>query len=140
MELLHEARDNAGYLPACWPVHALACVVEAILAGKKSDPKTKDASADMPMVSDQTLTQKFGLTLLPNVVERTPAFIDDIVDGGLAAASGLQRDDLIVLINDAVITSVTDVQQHLATYRAGQKVSITVNRKQELKTVELRIP
>lgn len=122
------------------PLTTLRPVVEAILAGRKSDTTTKDASADVPMISDQTMTQKFGLTLLPNVVERTPAFIDDIVDGGLAASSGLRRDDLIVLINDAVITSVTDVQQQLATYRTGQRVSITVNRKQELKIVELRIP
>jgi serine protease Do len=86
------------------------------------------------------MTRKFGLTLLPNVVERTPAFIDDIVDGGLAASSGLKADDLIVLINDAVITSVMDVQQQLATFRTGQTISITVNRQQELKTVEMRMP
>jgi serine protease Do len=137
-----EIRHNSSrtWVNYAVPLTTLRPVVEAILAGKKSDTKTKDASADVPMISDQTMTQRFGLTLVPNVVERTPAFIDDIVDGGMAASSGLQRDDLIVLINDAVITSVTDVQQQLATYRTGQRVSITVNRKQELKTVELRIP
>lgn len=122
------------------PLTTLRPVVEAILAGKKADSKPKDADADIPMLSDRILTEKFGFTLLPNVVERTPAFVDAIVDRGVAARSGLQRDDLIVLINDSVITSVNDVQQQLAAYRTGQRVSITVNRRQELKTLELRIP
>ncbi len=122
------------------PLTTLRPIVDAVLAGRKSDTKPKDADANVPMLSDRTLTEKFGFTLLPNVVDRTPAFVDAVVDGSPSAKSGLERDDLIVLINDAVITSVTDVQQQLATYRTGQRVTITVNRKQELKTVELRIP
>ena len=78
--------------------------------------------------------------MLPNVVERTPAFVDSIVADSLAAKSGLQRSDLIVLVNDAVITSVTDFQQQLATIRSGQRVSLTVNRDQQLVEIELRIP
>ena len=48
--------------------------------------------------------------------------------------------DVIVLVNDTVITSVTDFQQQLAAFRPGQRVSLTINRDQELKLMELRIP
>ena len=92
------------------------------------------------MLSDQQLTSRFGLTMLPSVVERTPAFVDDVAPGSIAQKAGLQRSDLIVLVNDTVITSVTDFQQQLATFRTGQRVSLTVNRDQELKLIELRIP
>ena len=92
------------------------------------------------MLSDQQLTSRFGLTMLPSVVERTPAFVDDVVRGSVAQKAGLQRSDLIVLVNDTVITSVTDFQQQLAAFRPGQRVSLTINRDQELKLMELRIP
>jgi S1-C subfamily serine protease len=45
-----------------------------------------------------------------------------------------------VLVEDAVITSITDFQQQLANFRTGQRLSLTINRDEELKTVELRIP
>lgn len=122
------------------PLTTLAPVVEAIRSGKKVEVKSKDAASDVPMVSDQALTSRFGITMLPNVVERTPAFIDDVVDDSLAHKAGLRRSDLIVLVNDSVITSVTDFQQQMATFRAGQKVSLTVNREQELKLLEFQIP
>lgn len=122
------------------PLTTLAPVVEALRSGKRIDSRPKDASADVAMISDRDLTAKFGLTMLPNVVERTPAFVDDIKPGSLAHTAGLQRSDLIVLVDDAVITSVTEFQQVLATFRTGQRISLTVNREQELKAIELRIP
>lgn len=122
------------------PLTTLKPVVEALMSGRKVDQKPKDATADVAMISDNELTVKYGLTMVPNVVERTPAFIDDVAKSSPAGKSGLQRGDLIVLVEDAVITSVNDFQQQLASFRAGQRVSLTINRDEELKTVELRIP
>ena len=42
--------------------------------------------------------------------------------------------------DQGVITSVTDFQQQLAIFRPGQRVTLTINRDQELKLIELRIP
>ena len=122
------------------PLTTLKPVIETLLAGKKLESPAKDASAAVAMISDQELTSKFGLTMLPNVVERTPAWIDSVVKDSIAAKSGLRRGDLIVLVDDAVITSVTDFQQQLATFRSGDRVSLTINREQQLLPVELQIP
>ena len=122
------------------PLTTLSPVVESLRSGKLVPSESKQASADVVMLSDQQLTSRFGLTMLPSVVERTPAFVDDVAPGSIAQKAGLQRSDLIVLVNDTVITSVTDFQQQLATFRTGQRVSLTVNRDQELKLIELRIP
>lgn len=121
------------------PLSTLKPVVEALLAGKRVD-KPKDPAADSARISDQELTSRFGLTMLPNVIERTPAWIDDITDGSIAASAGLQRGDLIVLLDDSIITSVTDLQKQLANFRSGQRVSMTVNRNQELIAIEVKIP
>ena len=122
------------------PLTTLKPVIESLLAGKKVDSRPKDADASLAMISDQELTAKFGVTMLPNVVERTPAWIDAVTKDSIAAKAGLQRGDLIVLVNDAVITSVTDFQQQLATFRSGERVALTINRDQQLLPVDLRIP
>ena len=122
------------------PLTMLRPVVEALMAGRKIDQRPKDATSDVPMISDKDLTAKYGLTMVPNVVERTPAFVDDVATDSLSGKSGLQRGDLIVLVEDAVITSITDFQQQLAAFRTGQRVSLTINRDDELKAIELRIP
>ena len=122
------------------PLTTLHPVVESLRAGKRVDSRPKDAATDVATFSDQELTSRFGLTMLPNVVERTPAWIDAVSDDSIAATAGLRRGDLIVLIEDSVITSVTDFQQHLAAHRSGQRVSLTVNRQQELLAIELKIP
>ena len=122
------------------PLTTLKPVIETLLSGKKVDSRPKDADANAPMLSDQQLTARFGLTMLPNVVERTPAWIDTVAKDSIAAKCGLQRGDLIVLVNDAVITSVTDFQQQLAAFRSGEKVALTINREQQLLPVDLQIP
>ncbi len=122
------------------PLTTLKPVIETLLSGKKMETPSKDASASVAMISDQELTSRFGLTMLPNVIERTPAWIDSVVKDSIAEKSGLQRGDLIVLVDDAIITSVTDFQQQLATFSTGDRVSLTINREQQLLPVELRIP
>lgn len=122
------------------PLTTLKPVIEALLAGKKIDSRPRDAGANVAMISDQELTARFGLTMLPNVVERTPAWIDAVTRDTIAAKAGLQRGDLIVLVNDAVITSVTDLQQELAGFRSGDRVSLTISRDQQLLPVDLQIP
>ena len=122
------------------PLTTLKPIIETLLAGKKVDSRPKDADANLAMISDQELTTKFGVTMLPNVVERTPAWIDAVTRDSIAAKAGLQRGDLIVLVNDAVITSVTDFQQQLATFRSGERVSLTINRDQQLLPVDFKFP
>jgi serine protease Do len=121
------------------PLTTLAPIAESLRSGRKTEVRPKDA-AEMVTISDQELTSRFGLTLLPNVIERTPAFVDRVVLKSVADTAGFRRGDLIVLANDFVITSVTDFQQQLATYRTGTVVVITVNRDQQLLPLEIRVP
>ena len=122
------------------PLTTLKPVIETLLSGKKLDSRPKYSEAGAPMISDQELTARFGLTMLPNVVERTPAWIDAVAKDSIAAKAGLQRSDLIVLVNDAIITSVTDFQQQLAVFGSGERVSLTINREEQLLPLELLIP
>src|SRR5262249_48497731 len=47
-----------------------------------------------------------GIVLVPNVVDRTPPFIEDILPGSPAAKAGLRPDDLIVYVDGEQVISV----------------------------------
>lgn len=120
------------------PLTAVRTVVENLLAGRKVEEANPQES-DMAMMSDQELTTRFGIILLPNVVERTPAYVDGVKPGSVAAAAGLKRGDLIVLVDDTVITSVSDFLKLLPSKRAGTRIVLTVNRNQQLQSVTITI-
>ena len=122
------------------PLTTLKPVIETLMSSKKLDARPKDSETNIPVISDQELTARFGLTMLPNVIERTPAWIDAVAKDSIAAKADLQRGDLIVMVGDTVITSVTDFQQQLAGYRSGDRVALTINREQQLLAIDLQIP
>lgn len=118
------------------PMTALKPVVTAMLEGRQTVTAARSTES-AAMLTDQEITTRYGLTLLPGVVERTPAYVDAVVPESPAARAGFRRGDLILLIGDAVITSVTDVQQRMAEFRPGQKMTFTVDRDQQLQPLEL---
>ena len=132
-------RESDTWVNYAVPFTTLLPVVDALKSGNSLAPAATTTES-IPQLSDRQLTSRFGMTLLPNVVERTPAWIDAISGNSPAEQAGLRRGDLIVLLDDSIVTSVTDVQQQLATRRSGQRVSLTVSRQQQLIAVELRIP
>lgn len=132
-------QDSQTWVNYAVPLTTLAPIADGIRSGRPPEPAAA-STAPPPQLSDRQLTARFGITLLPNVVERTPAWIDAVASNSPAAQAGLRRGDLIVLLDDDVIASVTDVQQQLAARRPGQRVSITISRQQQLLSVELRIP
>ncbi|MEZ6043691.1 MAG: S1C family serine protease [Planctomycetaceae bacterium] len=121
------------------PLTTLKSAIESLIAGKRIETESAEESTRQ-MISDRELTRRFGLTLLPPVLERTPAYVDSVVSNSVTSKAGMQRGDLIVLLNDSVITSVTDFRQRLAELRSGQPINITVSRNQQLHTIEFRNP
>jgi serine protease Do len=118
------------------PLTTLRPVIEALLQGRR--PAASSGRGDaVAMLSDRELTARFGLTLLPAVIERTPAWVDGVAANSAAARAGLRRGDLILLVGDAVITSVTDVRREIAAVVPGQAMSITVSRENELVGLQL---
>lgn len=122
------------------PLTTLKPVVDTLRSGRRVENTAASGESSAARLSDQELTARFGLTLLPDVLDRTPAWVDAVTADSIAARSGLQRGDLIVLIDDSVVTSVADVQRLLAGFRSGQRITVTVNRNQELVAIELGVP
>ena len=122
------------------PLTTLRPVVETLQAGRRIESQSTTGDAAAAMLSDQELTARFGLTLVPNVLERTPAYLDAVTLNSAAANAGLRRGDLIVLVNDDFVTSIHDLQRLLAVSRPGQQLTLTVDRGGQLLPVQVAVP
>jgi serine protease Do len=113
------------------PVQSLASFVEK---GRKGEYK--------PIVKPKQLagpTGYHGLILVPNVVERTPPFVEDTIPGSPAARAGLKPDDLIVYVNGDKITSVKEFRDLVDKAGPGTIFKIEVRRGDKLTTVDLKL-
>ena len=133
-----QLRSTGTWVNYAIPLTELAPVVNQLIAGESVD--NTDSATEPVSLSDRELTARFGITLLPVVVDRTPCYIDTVIPGSLADEVDLRAGDLIVLLEDDVVQSVADFRRLIASRRPGQPVDIVVQRDQLLVTVRLRIP
>jgi serine protease Do len=80
-----------------------------------------------------------GIVLVPNVVERTPPFVEDTVPGSPAAKAGLKPDDLIVYVNNEKIASIKDFRDIVDRARPGTDVKLEIRRGEKLLTVMVKL-
>jgi serine protease Do len=135
-ELRHD--DSGTWVNYAVPFETLNPIIDTILSGGSVDRDT--SASTTPPISDRQLTSAWGMTLLPEVLKETPAYIDRVVPHSAAAEAGLQRGDLIVLVNDNVIQTSRNLRTRLAEIRSGLKVTITVNRNGALESIRVRVP
>lgn len=102
------------------PVASLATFVEEAKAGKykpKERPKIVAGSGGF-----------HGIILVPDVVDRTPPFIEEILPGSPAAKAGLKPDDLIVYIEGEQVGSVKTFRAMMDHYKPGTTLQMEVQR------------
>ena len=98
------------------------------------------ASDTPPEFASQLRPVDFGLILVPDVVRRTPAYVDQVLPGTAAAAAGLERDDLIVFAGGSIVASVRDLRTALAAAESGDAVDLVVRRGERLVTLSVVTP
>ncbi len=110
------------------PVTAFASTVDAIRAGDFTPrPLTEADRPDHPL----SLAQ-LGILLVPDVVTRTPPYVDHIVDGSSAAAAGLRPDDLVVMLDSHVISSRRQADAIMERFDHDATVRVSVLRGEAL--------
>ncbi len=73
-----------------------------------------------------------GIALVPDVVDRTPPYVDAVLPGSAAAKAGIRPDDLVVSIGERLVPSCKTLVGELAYIDYEDKVKLTVLRGQEL--------
>jgi serine protease Do len=78
-----------------------------------------------------------GIVFVPNVLERTPPFVEETIPGSPAAKAGIRADDLVSFVDGEPIYSIKSFLEAMKKTRPGQKVRLEMRRGDNLTTVEL---
>jgi S1-C subfamily serine protease len=130
-----EIRDEqAGvWLNYALPIDIVQASMDRILKG--------NTSADLEsikIVEKPHRLSELGVTLIPDVLAKTPAFVDQIRKGSVADRSGIQTNDLILFANDQRIDSRKSFERVLSTLNRADSFELLVQRGQELIRIQVR--
>lgn len=117
------------------PVSALITPVDDILAGKVR-PRRDDETARKPL--DPVNLQLLGIVLVPDVLAKTPPFVDRVLRESPAEKAGIRSDDLILFVNDRIASSCRAVRDEFTFIDRIDEVRLTVQRGQELIDVSIK--
>ncbi len=131
---LRSSRNNT-WLNFAIPIHELTESVANIEAGKSKPDDQANASkrSEHPLVPAD-----LGLVLVPNVLERTPPFIDDVHPDSPAAKAGLRADDLVVMVNNQLVQSCQDVMTEIGRADRDAEINLEVVRDGELMQITVK--
>lgn len=133
---LRHAQSNI-WLNFAIPTAELRETAEAIRAGKYVR-KPPEARVNKP--GDPHSLDLLGLTLVPDVLPRTPPYVDAVAPDSPAAAAGVRVDDLFLFVNDHITQSCEAVRNELDFIHRVDPVKVTLLRGQDLLEVTLRAP
>jgi serine protease Do len=120
---------NNTWLSYALPIAELRDSIDQIRAGKvlvrKPDEESKKPAKGLTPAA-------LGLVLVPDVLERTPPFIDQVRPGSAAEKAGLVPDDLVLMVGDRLIQSCKALRTELQYVDHEDKVKLTVLRAQQM--------
>jgi serine protease Do len=128
--------DSNTWVNYAIPISELAPTIEAIQTGDFS-------AIDSPDTDDNPRRYNaadFGIVLVPDVVYRTPAYVDAIQPGSLSAEVDLRPNDLIVFVGNELVQSIRDLQRLLGRLEAEDDLTLIVRRGNQLVSVTMRVP
>jgi serine protease Do len=128
--------DSNTWLNYAVPLTQLRQPITEIIAGRGPPPAPKSDAANLSKTSPIDL----GLVMVPDVVYRTPAYVDSVIPESAAAKAGVITDDLIVFVNDELIQSNRILKTILGRIESGDAIRLVVRRRERLVSLELRVP
>ena len=126
---------NNTWLNYAVPIDELRRTVDEIRVGKfvaqRVPPVEKKPQRSIDLAS-------LGIVLVPDILDRTPPFVDRVQPGSPAAKAGIRPDDLIVLLGDHLIQSCKILHSELEYIDYEDAMKVTVLRGQDLLEFTLR--
>ena len=123
------------------PMSELKTTVEEIISGRFSSTKKVD-DEDSPGKPKPRRYEAldFGIVTIPDVVTRTPAYIDRILPGSQAEKVGLLPNDLILFVGEDLVQSCRMLKDELGRLEANDPLKVIVRRGDVLVSVEMVTP
>ncbi|HQU42331.1 MAG TPA: trypsin-like peptidase domain-containing protein [Pirellulales bacterium] len=133
---LRNALSNT-WLNYAVPVPEVVATVDAIRAGKFVPAASTDDGTKPKHPLDLAA---LGLVMVPDVLDRTPPYVERVLPNSPAAAAGLSADDLVIFVNNRLVQSCRALTAETGRIDRADKVKITVLRGQQLVEFELAVP
>ena len=127
--------QNNTWLNYAVPIAEIRPSVEEIRAGRFVARREKDTDKKPAHSLDLA---SLGIRLIPDVLERTPPYVDFVMPGSPAERAGIRPDDLILLLGDHLVQSCKILASDLEYIDYEDAVKLTVQRGQDLIEVSLR--
>ena len=118
------------------PMAELNQAIDDILAGK-TRPRSADETVKRPE-HPHTLHQ-LGILLVPDLLTKTPPFVDRIRNNSVADKMGLKSDDLVLFVNDRMAESCKTLKDEISLIDQIDSVHLVIQRGQELLELELKL-
>ncbi len=120
--------QNHTWLNYALPIAEIEASVAQIRAGVFAP------APDRPDVSKPELAYSLallGIRLVPDVLDRTPPFVEYVREGSPAAKAGIRPDDLVLLLGDQLIQSCAALREELEHVDIDDEVRLTILRGDE---------
>ncbi|MBX7166461.1 MAG: S1C family serine protease [Pirellulales bacterium] len=133
---LRDAQQNT-WLNYAVPLSQLRTSVEQIMAGQFVASSAEDATKRPDFPHD---LEQLGIVLVPDVVERTPPYVDVVLPDSPAETAGLLPDDLVVFVAGKLVQSCKSLVAEVGLVDRADPLTLTIMRGQELRDFTLRAP
>jgi serine protease Do len=118
------------------PISELKTSIGEIISGKfVQRPERLDDAANPRRYAPVD----FGLVMVPDVLFRTPAFVDAVLPDSSAAHAGIRPNDLVLFVNDELVQSCRMFKDELGRLEAGDTLKLVLRRGNVLVPVELPV-
>ena len=133
-----ELRDGSTgvWLNYALPVTTLRPAIRDILSGKQVS-RPREANPVLPHDESHDAA-RLGIVLLPDVMERTPAFVDAVRSDTPADAAGIRPDDLVLRVGPDRVGSRDDLRDRLRRIDRRDDVPLTLQRGNRIVVVSVR--
>ena len=125
------------------PIGELRETIDQIVSGNYTWKKSNDDDEDNESGKKKIRRYEgsdFGIITIPDVVARTPAYIDRVLPESLGAKAGLQTNDLILFVGDNLVQSCRAFVDEVGRLESGDQLKIVVRRDDKLITVTIPVP
>ncbi len=117
------------WLSYALPAAEVARGLAAIASGEPSEDDGRTVEPFDPLL--------LGAVLVPDLLDRTPPFVEGVVRGSVAERAGLQPDDLVIAVGGRSVGSRAAVHTELGRLAAGDPVRLAVIRAGEIVAIDL---
>ncbi len=128
---------NHTWLNYAVPIEQVRPTVEQILAGKYVAETEK--KKDRKPARSLTLAD-LGIVMVPEVLPRTPPYVDLVRPDSPAGRAGLKPDDLVILVRDRLIQSCRMLREEFQYIERDATVHMSVMRNGQLMEFTLEVP